>query len=204
MTHIVIPTAREPRNRCLPYALASVARFTDYEPVTIGHNPRTGTQHLESPQHSSPFENTDQAVRLACTTTWISDPFVLSADDIYWLRPADPVRWAIGDLHDPKSHGVYLQRKLSTALRLDALGLPTHDYESHTPLLVHKAPMLDALAIGGEKRSVYGNLTGGPDVIAADVKMRDRRDELPAAPYVSTAHDPTGYAHLRQHLQQRG
>lgn len=196
MTHIVIPTAREPRNHCLPFALASIAQHTDYTPVTVGFNPRSKVAHLDSPQTANRFANTDRAVRLACTTEWISDPFILSADDIYWLRPAQPTRWALGTLNNTDDSSEYSRRKAHTAHRLQSLGLPVWDYESHTPLLIWKQPMLKALDLGGDKRSMYGNLTGQPDVIAPDVKMRDRTAPLPDAPWVSTAFKPTQYPAL--------
>lgn len=204
MTDVVIPTAREPRNLCLPYALASIERHTDYTPVTIGFNPRSTARHIDSPQTADRFANTDHAVQLACTRDDISDPFILSADDIYWLQPAKPERWALGHLHEATGATVYAQRKRHTAELLASLDLPTWDYETHTPLLVHKAHMLEALTIGGDKRSVYGNLTGQPDHITADVKMRKPSDTVPNAPWASTAYTPTRYPHLMQALHQRG
>ncbi len=204
MTDIVIPTAREPRNWCLPYALDSIARHTNYSPVTIGFNPRSAARHIDSAQTGDRFANTDEAVRLACTRDDISDPFILSADDIYWLHPAEPQRWALGHLGDATGATVYAQRKRDTADLLSHLGLPTWDYETHTPLLIHKAHMLHALTIGGDKRSVYGNLTGQPDHTGTDVKMRNPRDTIPDAPWASTAHTPTRYPHLMQALHRRG
>lgn len=204
MTDVVIPTAREPRNWCLPYALESIRRHTDYAPVTIGFNPRSSTRHIDSPQTRDRFTNTDEAVRLACTRDDISDPFILSSDDIYWLRPAEPERWVLGNLREASGGSVYAQRKHRTAELLENLNLPTWDYETHTPLLVHKSFMVEALTIGGDKRSVYGNLTGQPDHTGSDIKMRNPTDLLPDAPWASTAYTPTRYPHLMQALRPRG
>lgn len=200
MTHVVIPVADEPTNLSLPVALASIHEHTDYFPVTVGRDHGLTAQHIATVQRpglAHAFANTDTAVRVACETAWVSDPFILSADDIYWTEPAEPIRWALGRLEAAQGSTVYAQRKRATAEMLSRLGLPTFDYESHTPLLIHKAPMLEALALGGEKRSVYGNLTGLPDHIGADVKLRRRSEPRPAAPWYSTALPPHRYEATR-------
>lgn len=196
--HVVIPVAVEPRNHSLPLALASIHRHTAYHPVTIGHDHGL-CSHIPTIQQRArvnAFTNTDLAMRVACETDWISDPFVWSADDIYWLEPAEPIRWALGNLDDAQGDTVYTRRKRDTAELLRGRGLPSFDYESHTPLLIHKAPMLEALTLGGEKRSVYGNLTGEPDIVTADVKLRKHTDPIPDAPWVSTSRPPSTYTHL--------
>lgn len=198
--HVVIPVAVEPRNPSLPHALASIAKHTNYTPVTVGHD--TGLCELHIPTTQQPgrvhtFENTDLAIRTACETRWISDPFIWSADDIYWLRPAEPIRWAIGKLEDAQGATVYAARKRHTATILTKFGLPTFDYEAHVPMLVRKAPALEALIHGGSFRSIYGNLTGTPDRVAPDVKLRRRNELLPDTPWVSTAMDPARYTDLR-------
>lgn len=197
--HVVIPTADEPRNGSLPYALASIARHTDYTPVTVGHD-HGSCDHIPTTQlrgRVNAFTNTDIAIRTACETDWISDPFIWSADDIYWMRPAEPVRWAIGKLEDAEGRTVYVQRKHDTANLLTGLGLPTFDYEAHVPMLIHKPDALDALELGGSFRSMYGNLTGEPEMIAPDVKLRNYSAPLPPAPWVSTHGNPHRYQYLR-------
>ena len=199
MRHVVIPVADEPANPSLPLAIASIHKHTDYIPVTVGKDFGVTPQHIATTQllgRGHAFTNTDLAVRVACETGWVSDPFILSADDIYWLEPATPIRWALGRLETAQGSTVYAQRKRATAALLQSMGLPTFDYESHTPILVHKAPMLEALTLGGEKRSVYGNITGLPDHIGPDVKLRHATDPLPKAAWVSTEARPTRYPQL--------
>lgn len=196
MTHVVIPTAREPRNWCLPYALESIRKHTDLTPVTVGFNTGLNRLHITTVQAADPFANTDLAVLTACDTAWVSDPFILSADDIYWLRPAAPIMWALGQLDRAEGSSEYAKRKRHTLHLLKARNLPTWDYESHTPMPVHKNLMLAALAIGGEKRTVYGNLNGQPDRVAPDVKMRKRDSPLPDAEWASTAFKPDDYPSL--------
>lgn len=208
MTHVVIPVADELRNLSLPYALATIAEHTDYIPVTVGKNWGLTELHIptvQQPGREHYFTNTDKAMRTACDTDWISDPFVWTADDIYWLHPAEPIRWAIGNLEDVQGSTVYAQRKRATAHFLHTRSLPTFDYEAHTPLLVHRTPMLETLNLIAQhpmldKRSVYGNLTGTPDRIAPDVKVRSRADPLPPAPWASTEGNPARWGALAEAL----
>lgn len=209
--HVVVPVAVESRNDSLPYALASIREHTNLEPVTIGHNlgmcRHIGTRQLTGVANAR--ANTNLAVRVACETDWISDPFVLSADDIYWLKPADPIRWALGELDDAVGSRLNRQRKAETAAVLRGLGLPTFDYEAHVPMLVDKAAMVAALDIIGsntdiEKRSVYGNMTGRPDRIAPDVKLRNPANRHRGAEWASTQGDPTRYRQLVGRLAPPG
>lgn len=205
MTHVIIPVADEPSNPSLPVALASIHEHTDYLPVTVGKDFGLTTQHIATsqlPGRAQAFANTDLAVRVACETGWVSDPFILSADDIYWTEPAAPIRWALGSLFDAQGSTVYAQRKRATATMLEAMGLPTFDYESHTPMMISKRQMLTVLDWCAQnpmldKRSVYGNLTGVPDHIGPDVKLRRRSEPRPAAPWYSTALPPHRYEATR-------
>jgi hypothetical protein len=185
--HVVIPV-RVGRNRSLPVALATIARHTDLVPVIIGHNPGFDVQHIRTVQGRDSFANQETAMLAALDTPGISDPFVWSNDDIYWTRPADPIRWAIGDLIDDTSTGVHGRRKQATLQLIVSLGLPTFDYESHTPLPVQKAGMREALGLGGTMRSTYGALTGYPDRVAPDVKLRTATDPVPDTEWISTSH----------------
>jgi hypothetical protein len=131
----------------------------------------------------------------------LAEPFIWSADDIYWLHPAEPIRWALGQLECDFGPTIYQKRKHTTWQTLRAHSLPTFDYESHTPLPVTNLPAMNlALNMTGAMRSLYGNLTGEPDLIAGDVKMRSRNAPLPDAAWASTAHDPTNYPALQEVL----
>ena len=193
--YVVIPVAAEPRNPSLPYAIASIRKHTTYTPVTVGHDHGI-CYHIPAIQtlgRANIFRNTDNHMRTAIRE--LGEPFIWSADDIYWLRPAEPIRWAIGDLNHATGNTVYTQRKRHTAATLHALGYPQWDYEAHVPMLVDPEPMLEALALTDadpmlDKRSLYGNLTGTPDITAPDVKVRSRRDPLPDASWASSEGTP--------------
>ncbi len=199
--YVVIPTAVEPTNLSLPYAVASIRKHTTYTPITVGKDHGL-CDHIPSPQlagRANIFRNTDRHMQAAIRE--LRAPFIWSADDIYWLRPAEPVRWAIGKLEDAQGSTVYAQRKRHTADWLRSRHHPTWDYEAHVPMLIHPELMLEVLDLilrqgwsGLEKRSLYGNLTGTPDLIAPDMKLRRRSEPIPDAPWTSTAGDPTRYS----------
>jgi len=197
---VVLPVANEPRNLSLPHAVASIRKHTEFEPVTFGMKDFGLCRHIHVDEpRDTKFANEARVMRKALET--IGAEFIYSADDIYWLRPAEPVRWAIGDLDDDRGRTVYQQRKHTTWQTLKAHGLPTWDYESHTPLPVTDLhAMTLALNMTGAMRSLYGNLTGVPDVVAPDVKLRRRSDPLPDAPWASTEAPPERYPLLRSTL----
>lgn len=209
VVHVVIPTAVERANPSLPVALKSIRRFTPYVPVTVGHDWGL-CSHIPTRQDNSTwkaiFGNVARALRTVVETDWISDPFVWSNDDIYWLESAAPARWALGLLEDTRDRSRYGHRKRLTSDLLRSAGLPTWDYESHTPLLIDKANAVRALDIAGPNgawRSVFGNLTGVPDHVGPDVKLARRDASLPDAAWVSTVFDPMEYPHLVAALTAR-
>lgn len=186
---VVIPVADEPVNPTLPLAIETIRRHTDYDIVTIGRNHRVARHlHLaQSPRGHDRFINTDNAMRLACHHF---DTFIWSADDTYWTRPAEPTRWALGQLPGTHDTGTNT-RKANTRKWLLEHGHPTWDYEVHVPMLIDAAPMREVMTIIKEsgpldKRSLYGNLTGQPDLIAPDVKIRNNEDPIPDAPWISS------------------
>lgn len=199
---VVIPVADEPHNRSLPYALASIRQHTTLEPLTVGMKDYGLCDHLMTKEPRGKLRKfRGEVIAMRAALEYLDEPFVWSNDDIYWLRPAEPVRWAIGKLEDADTRTIYGQRKQHTLAFLRRQGLPTWDYESHTPLPVHPAPMrlvLDWCDTDPmlDKRSLYGNLTREPDIIAADVKLRARSAPLPDAAWCSTARPPTDHPAL--------
>jgi hypothetical protein len=208
---IVIPLANEPANHTLPLVLRSLARHApQLRVVLVGHvgpyAPPFNQGDFAAVGHTIDIEqaagdangNTDRAMRAACADPEISDPFIWSNDDIYWRRPvslAELLRHSAisrGPLppRTETARGMYARlQKLSGELLTDA-GLPTYDYERHVPILVHKDTMLKALALGGSKRSVYGNLINEyPVAIRGDVKLFKATDKVPdlaEEPFLST------------------
>lgn len=203
--YVVIPVAAEDDNPTIALAIESIRLHTDYDIVTIGHDLGV-TEHInveQSPHVRDRWANTDRAMRAACERF---DTFIWSADDIYWTRPAEPVMWALGDLADTERRGDHGRRKQATLEWLQAHELPTWDYEAHTPMPVNAEVMLEALstiqhAPRLDKRTLYGNLAGQPEVIAPDVKMRT--PDIVDAPWLSsdgTLHIDLIERRIRGHL----
>jgi len=203
---IVIPVKASPDNECVNYALASIARFYPGRRVfLIGGQPSLDSHELNvtcisTRQGDNRYVNTDLAMRVALDNDDVNDPFIWSNDDIYWMRPADPIRWAIGKLEDVRGGGIFRRRKRATGELLASLSLPTFDYETHVPIAVDKRHMSEALDIGGDKRSVYGNLTGLPDIVAHDVKLRNPQNRPGDWPWISTQGSPAQWPGLLERL----
>ena len=204
--YVVIPTAERP-SPSLPYALASIAQHTDYTPITIGHDLGLCDLHIPTTQipgvqHAR--RNTNLAMRVACES--LGQPFVWSNDDIYWLKPAAPIMWAIGKLEDATdANKLNRERKAETARQLTAEGWPTFDYEAHVPMMVDPVVMLPVLDIVDEnplieKRSLYGNQIGLPDRVAPDVKLRNPVNRHRDVEWASTQGDPSRWRDLADAL----
>ena len=184
---IVIPLAFEPANHTLPLVRRSLALHAPQLRLVIAgyawpylNDPEVG-HTIDFPQLAGrEIANTDTAMRKACLDPEVSDPFIWSNDDIYWRRPV-----TLEELvhHSAVSRGPlppasYTAKNIHTRIGkvtgelMRAAHLPDWDYERHVPLLVHKAAMLQALELGGSKRSTYGNLTNAfPTAIRPDVKV---------------------------------
>ena len=173
---VVIPVAVEDDNPTIGLAIESIRLHTTYDIVTIGHDLGVA-EHIYCPQSLQSrdrWANTDRAMRAACERY---ETFIWSADDIYWTRPADPLMWALGDLAETVRRAEHGRRKQVTLEWLRAQDLPTWDYEAHVPMPIDAAIMLDVLgtiehAPRLDKRTLYGNHAGIPDMIAPDVKVR--------------------------------
>jgi len=210
---IVIPVANEPANHTLPLVLRTLAKHAPQlrvvlvghvgpyrSPFNVGDFAQVG-HAIDLEQDHDYIANTDRAMRAACEDPEVTDPFIWSNDDIYWRRPvglAELVRHSAvsrGPLppRTETARGRYASLNKKTSLILEERGHPTYDYERHVPLLVHKGRMLEALAIGGSKRSVYGNLVNQyPVALRDDVKVFSASDKMPDLadePFLSTGNN---------------
>lgn len=185
---VVIPVRPAVLNPPLNLALEQLEHHhPDMVVFLIGHLPRINTTlevvHIPTVQGRDRFANTDLAMRTALDDPRIPDPFIWSNDDIYWTRPHDPVDWHMGELPTTGTTR-YASRKVWTRNILTQHGLPTFDYELHTPTLISKPLMDEALRIGGSMRSIYGNLQN-TGTHHADVKVYPGRP-IPDGPFLSS------------------
>jgi hypothetical protein len=189
MTSLVIPVAVEPVNETLPIALWTASSFApDLVPILIGEPIQLEPYLAEYPySRILPFMgqgtdrqiNTTRMLSAALEDDEITDPFVWSNDDIYFLRPTslDDIRVAGATarkrLEENPPTGMYGRQAHLTLDVLRSLRKPTWDYERHVPILVHKERMRLALSLGpgAYPRSMYQNLAfERPAFIHRDVK----------------------------------
>lgn len=193
---VVIPVAVSRTNPELDLALHQLAKYHPGTTVAlIGHHPPHADydltlRHIPTRQGADRFTNTATAMRTALNDETIPDTFLWSNDDVYLTRAltaADLTPWHQGELPTEPGRNRYTQRKYEARLILEHHGLPTLDYELHTPILIHKDVMTRALELGGTMRTMYGNLTGAGEY-HPDVKVRTVDTRIPNGPYISSGH----------------
>ncbi|MFE0545209.1 hypothetical protein [Streptomyces sp. NPDC058891] len=204
---IVVPVREGPVNQQLRYALRSWEAniphrrvwITGYRPPWLG-----GVGFIPTQQAGrTKYANTTLAMRHACRSTEISDPFLYANDDMFVMEPLKsmpvlhrgPVR-EVEEYYAARASGSYLRGMRETRDLLVQYG---HEdplsYELHVPLLVNKPGMLHALESGRRldvlhKRTAYGNLAqvGGERI--ADVKVLHRGPRFDrSTPFLSTMPD---------------
>lgn len=165
----------------------------------LGGKPRwvTNANCVEIPQTGGKYQNVRKLVRWACDSGLVSDPFLLSNDDIFWLGTETPM------LHGGPFSKYVLRLSNSYArggretlkmLRAQGYADPT-SWSLHTPIVVHKDAMRAALALAGNSghaihvRTLYGNIAGLTGEQHRDVKIHAQGLPEPAWPYVSTSDD---------------
>ena len=201
---VVIPVRPGP-NPQLQLALTTWAQH--YPEATIwliGHDPLVTSslnlQHIPTTQGDDRFTNTETAMRAALDCDRIPERFVWTNDDIYLLQRHNPPHWHLGPLpRTVDEAGIpprYAARKLQARHTLEAHGLPTLDYELHTPTWIHKTVMEQALSIGGTMRTIHGNLLGNGQH-HPDVKVRAGM-AIPDTPFLSSSRDT--FEQVRDHI----
>lgn len=202
----IVYVCRKGQNEELRYSLRSVAQHVLYDNIFIvGGAPswvdKEQVHMIPRGTRRTKYATTDSHVRHACMDDRISNPFILFNDDFFAVKPVGEVRtthrgplhqvlheyrnlrnaWAIGLSETAK----LLERETS---RSDLLC-----YETHTPMIVHKAAMLEALDLAAasgistpQKRTLYGNLTGIGGYEIADPKWTSVQSEPPRGPWMSS------------------
>lgn len=204
----------------LRYALRSWHANTPHRRVHLaGYRPwwvSGEVGHIPFVQGGGGWWNTTAAMRAACLSREVSDPFVWMNDDFFTMAPAGP-SWPAshrGPLSDFAGHlrdagylyGYVLQAEYALE-RLDAAGY--HEplcYESHTPLLVRKDLMLLTLdvfpGVDAMKRSAYGAVAQLGGQRRPDVKVSGRRVPFdPGAPLLSTLPDAFANGAVGEHIR---
>lgn len=188
------------RNEELRYSLRSLSNVRHDKVWIVGHKPAWvhGVEYVKgNDAKGRPELKAMHNLQRACDA--VDAPrFVVMNDDMYVMRPLEYVP----ALHDGplteriESAAGYYKRQLIAAL--DVMRGWSHDliaWTLHIPFLVDRLKLRQALAIVmstayrylPEWRSVYGNLWSLRGERAADVKIRSRRDTIPAGPFLSSS-----------------
>lgn len=203
----VVYTNRDGENPELRYSLRTLQNVTYDEVWIFGGapswvNPGMVNFHRRM-QLGSPYSSTRAHIAAACNTKAVSDPFLLWNDDFYAMRE-------IGEV--PAMHRGSLsamEERFSTVKTLWAKGLRETvsmiakrgitdplSYDLHAPLIIHKAPMLEALRWARESRTdaihlrtLYGNLANLRGVETHDPKLTRKTDRFPVGPWLSSGDD---------------
>lgn len=159
----------------LRYSLRSLANLPHRQVWLVGHCPGwvTGVRHIPTVQTGTKYRNTTLAVRRACENRQITDDFALFNDDFFVMRPLDhvptmhlgPVEQRI-EHHRSRGSTGYATGAERTAHLLRSWGYDeVLSYETHTPMVINRRGMLDALHRAAphgiptlHKRTLYGTL----------------------------------------------
>lgn len=188
----------------------------------LGGKPRwvTGVNHIPLKQTGTKYQNVRRMLKHACLDTAISDPFIWSNDDIVPI--ADQRMRRLQMLHGGDAcqylmrmkarvgNSSYVQGGCKTVLMLESMGYQNPlAWSLHTPILVHKEPMLRAIEMVGDVstpyhlRTLYGNLAGLRGTKHVDVKIVGMGLPHRSWPYVSTSDTSFQTKPVGQHIRDR-
>lgn len=184
MTDIVIPYKEDPGP--LRYALRSL---TGHKVVLVGHKPYWVKNVLHIPcgdKEGAKYKEANIFRKLlkACHDDRVSDPFIYSMDDVFFLSPPKDEQFYQGTLDDKinriREKGFqndYLKTMKQTKDALIKKGLPTLHYDIHGPTVIHKEKFLKLtefnwkIDYGYGIRSLYGNVNAIEATSIADCKI---------------------------------
>lgn len=179
----------------LRYSLRSLANFPHGKVVFIGGVPEIAIPDIMIPLEQrgvSVYQKTRYTIAQACKHPEISENFWLFNDDFFVMRKADfaeayydrTLYRRIQQIKRAREGltSLYTVELERTRAELQEAKLKTINYETHTPMLINKAKMLEALGAFPRSalvRSVYGNYwhVGGeqladPKISSLDVEPK--------------------------------
>lgn len=193
----------------LRYSLRSLAAHVEHDRVWIfGSAPSwvakgpDGVRFVQQAKLATKYDTTTAHLHAMCLNPAVSDPFVLWMDDVYAVRPVGAMpRLHLGPLDARLKRYASLRSAWAQGMRatadLLAVRYPDRElisYETHAPLVVHKAAMLEALEIAKRmpvraphKRTLYGNIAelGGIE-LASDPKWVSWSAPAPRGAWLSS------------------
>ena len=205
----VVYLCRAGENEELRWSMRSLKNLPHDKVWIFGGKPPawvTGVEHVDVSQEGQKAAVTTRAMRAACNHDGVSDPFIVMNDDFFIVKPQAgcPV-WHQGTIEetierfeseDERNRGSeYMSEMRQTLDILEQMGfVDPLSYELHTPLVIYKETMLEALDLveasgmrGAHKRSVYGAFAfeGGTQIL--DGKLARPQDPIrPDVPCLSS------------------
>jgi len=177
----------------LRYSLRSLKNLEHDNVFIVGDKPdwATDVEYLETIQLDGKYKNLCTNIEMACKTPEISDPFIIFNDDFFVMKHVGQVTPMWRETI-PESLERYRRRSmiewLAHMMRLQRDADATISYELHVPMVVHKDPMLEALAVGKYGpcwRTAYGAVANIGGVKTPDVKVMNTRDGVPPGRFAS-------------------
>lgn len=200
------------------YALRSLERNAPGSEVwALGGKPRWMSKkanHVPLVQNATKYQNVRRMIAFACREPAISDPFVLTNDDVFWLLPGTPMLHggpALKYLTTMKSrvgNSSYVRGGFDTVKMLGG-GMDVMQFSLHTPILVHKAAMLEAVAMCEDThkplhlRTIYAKLQGLEGREHSDVKIVSAKLPPGEWHYVSTSDTSFQHKAVGKMLKER-
>jgi len=188
MADIVYVVRRGERNEELRHSLRSLQNIRHGTVHMAGYMPSWVQEaaYIRVDSHFDKYRSSTLNLEAACQNPYVSDPFWLFNDDFFVMKKLDtlpiyhrgPVEEVIPYFQETYPSSPYLRVMQATLalLRAEGIDYPL-SYELHIPLLIHKQPMLEAIARGRStrafhKRTYYGNISGIGGTYSDDCKVR--------------------------------
>jgi hypothetical protein len=178
----VVYICRSGENEELRYSIRSAVKNLKFDNLwVVGGKPGWYSgNHIKVDQNKSKYSNARNNLKAICSSSEISDSFILMNDDFYIINKVDNVPYMHGGLLSDKikryeqltggTRYVLMLNKtlsnLSRKLKKDIL-----DYELHVPMVMEKEKLLKIVDVPDFWRSRYGNTfsVGGEEIV--DVKV---------------------------------
>lgn len=210
-------------NEELRYSLRSLQQVPHGTVHIAGYAPsflNGNLNRIPVAQHPNKFRSAELNLLAAIESSDVSDPFWLFNDDFFLMKKMRSIpHLHRGDLQKVIDHyterhsGDYLQGLIAARDLLRSLGIedPLLCYEMHSPMLVHKQKMADAIELRGKQnrymlRTVYGNLIRQKARESADVKVYRNAaadESYKQWPMLSTSDVLFRYSHAGRYIREQ-
>lgn len=204
-------------NEELRYSLRSLKNLPHGKVFLVGDAPSwvRDVEKIIVPRKRDKQDTAEENLRVACTTSEISDPFYLFNDDFFVMQPMEEIpSWDMGDLawviseHAESRYRTAMERTHQLLLNMGVIAPVS--FELHIPMLIEKLGMLLALSLGKgihgvHNRTLYGNLEGIESEYHQDVKVyrKDTKKSYTEWPFISTSDRTFRFHPVGRYIQKQ-